>query len=341
MTAYVFVGPTLPPAQVQSAGDFVCLPPVAQGDVYRVTQAGAQAIGLIDGYFEGVPAVWHKEILWAMAQGIPVFGSASMGALRAAELCTFGMRGVGRIFEGYRDGVLEDDDEVAVLHGPAEVGFVALSEPLVNIRATLQRAVTEKVITEPTGRTLEAHAKDLFYKERTWEALFAEGEVGGVTVSELTALRDWLPQGQVDVKAEDAQAMFAAMTEWLNGEQQSPEVGFDFEWTDTWDTAIAVSKTVGLDPASELEAVPLNRLLDELRLDSDAFRTAKTAALARLLALRGADRLGLTVEQQAKSNAEDRFRTARDLYRHTDLNRWIIANDLTAEHFERLMEEII
>ena len=41
MTAYVFVGPTLPPAQVQSAGDFVCLPPVAQGDVYRVTQAGA------------------------------------------------------------------------------------------------------------------------------------------------------------------------------------------------------------------------------------------------------------------------------------------------------------
>jgi hypothetical protein len=40
-----------------------------------------------------------------------------MGALRAAELHTFGMVGVGRVFEGYRDGVYEDDDEVAVVHG--------------------------------------------------------------------------------------------------------------------------------------------------------------------------------------------------------------------------------
>ena len=52
-----------------------------------------------------------------MSQGIHVFGSASMGALRA-ELCPFGMVGVGRIFEAYRDGELEDDDEVAVIHGP-------------------------------------------------------------------------------------------------------------------------------------------------------------------------------------------------------------------------------
>ena len=45
-----------------------------------------------------------------------------MGALRAAELHAFGMRGVGRIFEAFRDGELEDDDEVAVVHGPAEPG---------------------------------------------------------------------------------------------------------------------------------------------------------------------------------------------------------------------------
>ncbi len=111
MTAYVFVGPTLPPEQVHTSGDIVCLPPVALGDVYRVAQGGARVIGVIDGYFEGVPAVWHKEILWALSRGIHVFGSASMGALRGAELCTFGMRGVGRIFEAYRDGIFEDDDE--------------------------------------------------------------------------------------------------------------------------------------------------------------------------------------------------------------------------------------
>ena len=53
------------------------------------------AIGLIDGYFERVPSVSHKEILWAMSQGIVVIGAASMGALRAAELAPFGMLGVG------------------------------------------------------------------------------------------------------------------------------------------------------------------------------------------------------------------------------------------------------
>ena len=114
MTSIVFVGPTLEPEEVAAAGDFTCLPPVSQGDVYRAARSRPRAIGIIDGYFSGAPSVWHKEILWAISEGVPVFGSASMGALRAAELHSYGMRGVGRIFEAFRDGVLEDDDEVAV-----------------------------------------------------------------------------------------------------------------------------------------------------------------------------------------------------------------------------------
>ncbi len=104
MTAYVFAGPTISRDEVRAAADagIVCLPPVAQGDLYRIAQGRPGAIGIIDGYFEGALSVWHKEILWAMAEGIHVFGSASMGALRAAELHAFGMRGIGPIFEAYR-----------------------------------------------------------------------------------------------------------------------------------------------------------------------------------------------------------------------------------------------
>ncbi len=103
MTAYVFAGPTISRDEVaRRQPTSICLPPVAQGDVYRVAQGRPGAIGIIDGYFEGALSVWHKEILWAMAEGIHVFGSASMGALRAAELHAFGMRGVGPIFEAYR-----------------------------------------------------------------------------------------------------------------------------------------------------------------------------------------------------------------------------------------------
>ena len=97
MRACVFVGPTLCPQELPADDDFVVLPPVAQGDVYRTAQSRPQAIGIVDGYFEGALSVWHKEILWAMAEGIHVFGSASMGALRAAELHPFGMVGVWRI----------------------------------------------------------------------------------------------------------------------------------------------------------------------------------------------------------------------------------------------------
>src|ERR1700745_3074106 len=99
MTSIVFIGPTLAPEEVAAAGDFISLPPVSQGDVYRAARSRPRAIGIIDGYFSGAPSVWHKEILWALSRGIAVFGSASMGALRAAELHPFGMRGVGRIFE--------------------------------------------------------------------------------------------------------------------------------------------------------------------------------------------------------------------------------------------------
>ena len=167
MSVYVFLGPTLPAAEARRELKAVYLPPVSQGDVYRAAARGARALGIIDGYFDRVPAVWHKEILWAMAQGIPVYGSASMGALRAAELAAFGMEGVGKVFEAYRNGALEDDDEVAVVHGPAESGYRAVSEAMVNLRATLAAAADAGVIRARTQAALEAIAKGLFYPERS------------------------------------------------------------------------------------------------------------------------------------------------------------------------------
>jgi hypothetical protein len=152
MTTFIFVGPTLPAEEIARTQGFICLPPVAQGDLYRAARRRPRAIGIIDGYFSGAPSVWHKEILWAISQGVPVFGSASMGALRASELHTFGMRGVGRIFEAFRDGALEDDDEVAMVHGPADLEYVAASEAMVNIRATLARGGRGRREFRFTGR---------------------------------------------------------------------------------------------------------------------------------------------------------------------------------------------
>src|SRR5207237_10462224 len=86
MRAVIFAGPSWPPALRPADARFDWQPPVRQGELYRAALTRPAAIGVVDGYFEVVPTVWHKEILWAMARGIHVFGAASMGALRAAEL---------------------------------------------------------------------------------------------------------------------------------------------------------------------------------------------------------------------------------------------------------------
>jgi hypothetical protein len=235
VTASVFLGPSLPRDQAARELDAVYLPPAGKGDVYRAVRQGAEAIGIIDGYFHQMPAVWHKEILWAMANGVRVFGSASMGALRAAELHAFGMTGVGRIFEAYRDGVIEDDDEVAVRHGPAEVGYVAVSEAMVNMRATLARAVAEKVLAEPTRARLERLAKATFYAERCYSKLLLDARETVLPAPEVARLSAWLPGGRVDQKRDDAIAMLRVMADVA--ERSSLKVAYCLQTTEVWERA--------------------------------------------------------------------------------------------------------
>ena len=254
MTTCVFTGPTLPVSDARSVLDAVYLPPVQQGDVYRaVAQHRPRALGIIDGYFQQVPSVWHKEILWAMAQGVHVFGSASMGALRAAELAAFGMRGVGRIFEAYRDGsfapyeaeAFEDDDEVAVVHGAAEVGFVPLSEAMVNIRCTLASAVEAGVIAATIRDTLARLAKELFYPDRSYQRLLACGAKHGLAVTDLEAFRAWLPAGCVNQKRADALAMLATMRDFLAGDPQPARVEYVFQASAMWNRATQRLRAAG------------------------------------------------------------------------------------------------
>src|SRR5204862_1839641 len=136
MIAVIFAGPSLPPPTSPIAG-IEWRPPVRQGDLYLAALSHPAIIGVVDGYFEIVPTVWHKEILWAMAQGIHVYGAASIGALRAAELADFGMKGIGAIFQQFYTGALADDDEIAVLHGPQEIEYIQVTEAMVNVRATI------------------------------------------------------------------------------------------------------------------------------------------------------------------------------------------------------------
>src|SRR2546429_8339173 len=79
-------------------------PPVKRGDLGELLARTEppSAIGIVDGRFLQSLCISPKEVLNAIDAGVKVFGSSSMGALRAAECWQYGMVGVGRIFEAYR-----------------------------------------------------------------------------------------------------------------------------------------------------------------------------------------------------------------------------------------------
>lgn len=182
MKTLVYVGPTLPAEQVRKLlPEATVMPPAAVGDILRAAKKrGIDRIAIIDGYFEGMAAVWHKEILVAIERGIEVWGAASMGALRAAELHAFGMRGVGTIYQWYKRGVITADDEVAVAHLPAEYGYRATSDALVNIRYSLK--------DHKRREALLAQARATFYRERSWTKLGTGLPLGDLKANDATAL---------------------------------------------------------------------------------------------------------------------------------------------------------
>jgi len=225
----LFAGPSARGALRQDGPSVRFSPPARFGDVARAVDAGAAAIGIIDGVFESERSVWHREILWALHKGIPVFGAASMGALRAVETDAFGMQGIGTIYQWYKQGLVEDDEEVAVRHAPAGLDYRPLTEATVNVRASLRAAVEADAATPDEAASALSMARAIHYKERTRAALLAFW----ADVQNLSPLSAWLTDHWVDQKQKDAAQLID-----LFGQENLPPVrqvpDFDFQETVHW-----------------------------------------------------------------------------------------------------------
>lgn len=196
----VFLGPSLPAAEARRIAPCRVLPPARAGDVLAVLPERPLAIALVDGLFDSTPSPWQRELLAALEAGVAVFGGASMGALRAAELERFGVVGVGRIFRWYRDGAIDDDSEVALLHADAARGFRPLTVPLVAVRAAAEAARAERLLSAREARALVRAGAAVPYPERTWPRVLAP-----LPAPLRARVEAFLPRAP-DPKAEDARA---------------------------------------------------------------------------------------------------------------------------------------
>jgi len=199
----VFLGPSLEQSAAEKILPAEYHPPAKRGDLLAAARDGATIIGLIDGVFHQESAVAHREILTALRHGITVVGASSMGALRAAEMDTLGMLGIGEVYRMYKSGELESDDEVALVFDPSS--GLALSEPLINIRFTLKLARDTGIIDPDAHDALLVSARSLFYPKRTYRAIVTSA---GDTMDEKAGERflNWVTSGACDKKREDAVA---------------------------------------------------------------------------------------------------------------------------------------
>lgn len=206
---FVFLGPSL---SLEEAKEILpqayYLEPIRCGDILRILRLQPDIIVIIDGYFESTASVWHKEIIYAMQKNIVVFAGGSIGALRAAELYDFGIQLIGKIAGDYLNNILQDDDEVCVLH--AQKSFEPLTDGMVNIRSTLEAAKRKGILSEELADQLCHAAKEINYRKRKLTDIiecFRQAYE-----NEMKNFEAWLSQGNfIDLKKEDAKEVLTAV----------------------------------------------------------------------------------------------------------------------------------
>lgn len=195
----VFLGPSLSHYDALDILDAEYRLPIKRGDVTAILKEHPDIIGIIDGVFHQQPAVSHREILDALKKGITVVGGASMGALRASELDDFGMIGVGYIYNQYKEGLIESDDDVAVVINPATME--QLSDSLVSMEYNFKRALDKGLISKEDFNILINTAKAIYYPKRTYTLLLSTVPLHPAKIA---VMENFLMEEGIDIKREDA-----------------------------------------------------------------------------------------------------------------------------------------
>ncbi len=171
----VFLGPTMPIEKAKEILDAEYKAPAKKGDFLRLITSNVKIVGLIDGYFlQDYPPTPIEVYNLLRKKGVTLYGSSSLGALRAVELRKFGMIGIGKIFELFLNRVIDSDDEVAVTFTDY---LQYKSEALIDIRYNLFLAQKKNIIDNQTKKNILNIAKKTYFPYRTYNDIIFQSKM--------------------------------------------------------------------------------------------------------------------------------------------------------------------
>ena len=186
--------------------------PIKRGDLSHDIKENPDIIAIIDGVFHQNSAVGHREILSVIKKGVKVYGSSSMGALRASELDVLGMEGIGYCYNEYASGNVTSDDDVAVMLDSETLE--ALSVPLISMNYVFTNAVAENIITKEEKDELIKITKETYYPKRNYAQTLSQSSLDADKKGKLIDFS----RTSKDIKKEDAKELLnhiKSVIEWI------------------------------------------------------------------------------------------------------------------------------
>ena len=202
----VYLGPTLRREEAIKILDADYRDPAKKGDFLMLSQDSDEKkyVGFIDGVFlHDYPPPPIEVYHLATRKNIELIGASSLGALRAVELEKFGMKGIGKIFQLYKNGVINADDEVAVTF--VRGSNLLQSEAMIDIRFNLFLAYKRGIITNETKKRFAKIAKRIYFPFRNYQDLINLAQQQFPSIyNEIESFRSYILKNRDSLKARDA-----------------------------------------------------------------------------------------------------------------------------------------
>lgn len=202
----VYLGPTLSREEASKILDADYRDPAKKGDFLRLAHTSDEKryVGFIDGVFlHDYPPSPIEVYHLATRKNIELVGASSLGALRAVELEKFGMKGIGKIFQLYKNGIINADDEVAVTFVRGK--NILLSEAMIDIRFNLFLAYKKGIISRQTKKRFVKVAKNIYFPFRNYDDIITLTQKSFPSVyDEIENFRNYILKNRDSLKARDA-----------------------------------------------------------------------------------------------------------------------------------------